>query len=260
MADRGAKITGAVQSVDRTFQILEAVADEGGQTSLSRLAETTALPMPTIHRLMRTLAQLGYVRQDSSRQYSLGPRLIRLGEAATAGLGRWARPHMAPVADKVGESVNLAVLDHDQVLYIGQEMAHRNSMRIFTEVGRRVPVHATAVGKAMLADFDPATVRDLLLRTGMRRFTNHTLTAPEDFAKALEDVRRLGYAVDEGEQEVGVRCVAVAVHDAPQPMALSISAPSARLDDETLLRAVPLLRNAADAVSASLREGASGVA
>lgn len=244
-----------VQSVERAFQILEGVADGGGVISLSRLAQDTGLPMPTIHRLVRTLVQLGYVRQDRSRQYSLGPRLIRLGEISSSRLGRWARPHMEPVAQEVGESVNLAVLDSDEVLYVGQVMASRNAMRMFTEVGRRVPAHATAVGKAMLAQLPPNDVAELLARRGMPSFTSFTITSPTVLAGVMEEVRRLGYATDDGEQEVGVRCVAVSIGGGSQPMALSISAPSARLSDEKLQRAIVPLRRAAAAITAELGAG-----
>ncbi|HET8769318.1 MAG TPA: helix-turn-helix domain-containing protein, partial [Pedococcus sp.] len=130
----GAKGTGGVQSLERAFAILETMADAGGVISLSQLANDAQLPLPTIHRLVRTLVDLGYVRQEASRQYSLGPRLIRLGDTTSRMLGRWARPHMERLAHELGESVNLAMLDGDQIVYVGQVMASRNSMRMFTEV------------------------------------------------------------------------------------------------------------------------------
>ncbi|WP_406829386.1 IclR family transcriptional regulator [Pedococcus sp. KACC 23699] len=252
----GAK-TGGVQSLERAFAILETMADAGGVISLSQLANDADLPLPTIHRLVRTLVDLGYVRQEASRQYSLGPRLIRLGETTSRMLGRWARPHMEQLAHELGESVNLAMLDGDQVVYVGQVMASRNSMRMFTEVGRRVLPHSTGVGKAILADLDPGDVRALLSRTGMPARTDHTITTPEDFVAELERTRRRGYALDEGEQEVGVRCVAVAVPDAPQLLALSVSGPVTRVTDEFVTRATGPLHKAAQAISAEMR-GARG--
>src|SRR5262245_23397954 len=94
-APSAAKTSGGVQSLDRAFAILETIADAGGVISLSQLAADTGLPLPTIHRLVRTLVDLGYVRQEPSRQYSLGPRLIRLGETTARRLATWARPHLA---------------------------------------------------------------------------------------------------------------------------------------------------------------------
>lgn len=248
---------GGVQSVERAFQILEAVAAAGGLVSLSELSTATRLPMPTIHRLIRTLLQLGYIRQEASRQYSLGPRLIRLGEVTSTMLGRWAQPYMEPLAQELGESVNLAILDNDEVLYVAQVMASRHSMRMFTEVGRRVPVHATAVGKAMLADAAPDQVTNLLARRGMPRYTKTTITTPAEFASALAGVRDQGYAIDEGEQEEGVRCVAVALPSSLQPMALSVSAPASRMTDVEVARVVGPLNRVAAAIAQELN-GRSG--
>jgi len=245
--------TGGVQSLERAFAILETMADAGGVISLSQLANDAQLPLPTIHRLVRTLVDLGYVRQEASRQYSLGPRLIRLGETTSRMVGRWARPHMEQLAHELGESVNLAMLDGDQVVYVGQVMASRNSMRMFTEVGRRVLPHSTGVGKAIMADMDPDQVRALLARTGMPARTEHTITTPEEFAAELERTRRRGYALDEGEQEVGVRCVAVVVPDTPQRLALSLSGPVTRVTDEFVARATGPLHRAAEAISAQVR-------
>ena len=252
-APAAGKGTGGVQSLERAFAILETMADAGGVISLSQLANDAQLPLPTIHRLVRTLVDLGYVRQEASRQYSLGPRLIRLGETTSRMVGRWARPHMEQLAHELGESVNLAMLDGDQVVYVGQVMASRNSMRMFTEVGRRVLPHSTGVGKAIMADMDPDQVRALLARTGMPARTEHTITTPEEFAAELERTRRRGYALDEGEQEVGVRCVAVAVPDTPQLLALSLSGPVTRVTDEFVARATGPLHRAAEAISAQVR-------
>jgi IclR family acetate operon transcriptional repressor len=247
-----AKTGGGVQSLERAFAILETMADAGGVISLSQLAADAELPLPTIHRLVRTLVDLGYVRQEASRQYTLGPRLIRLGETTSRMLGRWARPHMERVVHELGESVNLAMLDGDQVVYVGQVMASQNSMRMFTEVGRRVLPHSTAVGKAMMAEMDPAEVRALVGRTGMPARTEHTLTTPEALAEELDRTRERGYALDNGEQELGVRCVGVVVPDAPQRIALSMSGPLTRMSDEVVQRAVGPLRKAAQAISSEM--------
>src|SRR6476661_7711111 len=171
-----ARTGGGVQSLERAFAILETMADAGGVISLSQLANDAQLPLPTIHRLVRTLVDLGYVRQEASRQYSLGPRLIRLGDTTSRMVGRWARPHMERLAHQLGESVNLAMLDGDQIVYVGQVMASRNSMRMFTEVGRRVLPHSTGVGKAIMASMDRDEVLALLDRTGMPAMTSHTIT------------------------------------------------------------------------------------
>jgi IclR family acetate operon transcriptional repressor len=243
---------GGVQSLDRAFAILEAMADAGGVIGLSQLASDSGLPLATIHRLVRTLVDLGYVRQEPSRQYSLGPRLMRLAETSTKRLGTLAHPYMSHVVEALGESVNLAVLDGEEIVYVAQVQPSQNFMRMFTEVGRRAKPHTTAVGKAMLAAQSDRAVLDLLKRTGMPRRTEHTITDPNEFLADLQRVRERGYALDDGEQEVGVRCVAVAVPDAPRPMALSMSGPLPRMSDDTVAKAAPILHEAAAAVSAEL--------
>lgn len=241
-----------VQSLDRAFTILETMADAGGVIGLSQLAAKADLPLATIHRLVRTLVDLGYVRQDRSRQYSLGPRLMRLADASTKRLGALARQHMTSVVDALGESVNLAVLDGDEIVYVAQVQPSENFMRMFTEVGRRAQPHTTGVGKAILATQPDSDVLDLLRRTGMARRTERTLDTPADFLADLERIRERGYAIDDGEQELGVRCVAVVVPDAPRPMAVSMSGPLTRVTDEMVAAAAPILREAAARIGSEL--------
>lgn len=129
--------SGGVQSLERAFDLLERMADAGGEVGLSELSASSGLPLPTIHRLMRTLVVCGYVRQQSNRRYALGPRLIRLGESASRLLGTWARPYLARLVEETGETANMALLDGDEIVYVAQ-VPSKHSMRMFTEVGRRV--------------------------------------------------------------------------------------------------------------------------
>ncbi|MER7489030.1 IclR family transcriptional regulator [Streptomyces sp. NPDC126497] len=242
---------GGVQSLERAFDLLERMADAGGEVGLSELSASSGLPLPTIHRLMRTLVVCGYARQQPDRRYALGPRLIRLGESASRLLGAWARPYLARLVEETGETANMALLDGDEVVYVAQAPS-KHSMRMFTEVGRRVLPHSTGVGKALLAGLPPEEVRALLGRTGMPAATDRTITTPDGFLAALEDVRRLGYAVDDSEQEVGVRCLAVPVPGSPTAAAISISGPSGRVTESATERIVPVLRQVAEDLSEAL--------
>ncbi|QFG69958.1 IclR family transcriptional regulator [Ornithinimicrobium pratense] len=237
--------TGGVQSLERAFGILEAMADAGGMISLSQLAEQLSLAPATIHRLIRSLVDLGYVRQESNRQYSLGPKLLRLSAESARRIGVWAGPYLSRAVEQLGESVNVAVLEDDHVTYVAQVQPSTTLMRMFTEVGRRTLPHGTAVGKVMLAQLPEDEVRALLARTGMPRLTEHTRTTPEQLLENLALTRGRGYATDEEEQEIGVRCVAVPVPGAPRKMALSMSGPSARMDDAAVRRGVTVLRETA---------------
>jgi IclR family transcriptional regulator, acetate operon repressor len=242
---------GGVQSLERAFDLLERMADAGGEVGLSELSASSGLPLPTIHRLMRTLVSCGYVRQRANRRYALGPRLIRLGESASRLLGTWARPWLARLVEETGETANMALLDGDEVVYVAQ-VPSKHSMRMFTEVGRRVLPHSTGVGKALLAGLPPNEVRALLARTGMPSATERTITSPEAFLSALVEVRQLGYAVDDNEQELGVRCLAVPVPDSPTAAAISISGPAGRVTDKATELFVPVLRQVAAELSRTL--------
>ncbi|MEO3974502.1 IclR family transcriptional regulator [Streptomyces sp. CAU 1734] len=245
--------SGGVQSLERAFDLLERMADAGGEVGLSELAASSGLPLPTIHRLMRTLVGCGYARQQPNRRYALGPRLIRLGESASRLLGTWARPSLAKLVEATGETANMALLDGDEIVYVAQ-VPSKHSMRMFTEVGRRVLPHSTGVGKALLANTPPHEVRALLARTGMPAATEKTITTPEEFLRALEEVRRTGYAVDDNEQEIGVRCLAVPVPDSPTAAAISISGPAGRVTDSATERIVPVLQQVARELSAALAD------
>jgi IclR family transcriptional regulator, acetate operon repressor len=247
----GPSRSGGVQSLHRAFGLLELVAAHRGAMSLSEIATASGLAPATLHRLARTLVDLGYLRQEPSRRYALGPRLFLLAESSSTMLNSVALPHLGHLVDEIGETANLAMLDGDQVGYVAQ-VPGRHSMRMFTEVGRRVLPHCTAVGKAMLATSTEDEVRALLSRTGLPRHTPHTITDPDELLTQLALVRERGYAVDEGEQEVGVRCVAVAVPRSTLRLAMSVSGPAPRMSDELLEHAIPVLQEAARSLGDAL--------
>lgn len=242
---------GGVQSLDRAFELLERLADAGGELGLSQLAAATQLPPPTIHRIMRTLMAGGYVRQEPSRRYALGPGLIRLGEVAGHAIGSWAMPYLGELAAEIGETANLAMLEGDAAVYLAQ-VSSRHSMRMFTEVGRRVMPHCTGVGKALLSELPASEVRDMVARTGLPAQTERTICDVEELLLELASIRERGYAVDDGEQETGVRCVAVAVTGTPARIAMSVSGPSARVTEDRVAEIAPVLQRAAKRLSVDI--------
>lgn len=224
--------SGGVQSVERAFDLLEIMAEAGGEISLSDLSTTAKLPMPTIHRLLRTCVKLGYARQLPSRRYALGARLIPLGELAGRQLGRVAQPRLAQVVAELGETANMALLDGDQVVYVAQQPS-LHAMRMFTEIGRRVLPHCTGVGKALLSQLPDDEVKAMVQRTGMQALTDRTITDIDALLADLELIRTRGWAEDNGEQEIGVRCLAVPVLGTGIAAAISVSGPEARITKES---------------------------
>jgi len=242
--------TERVQSVDRAFSLLEHLADGGGTLTLSELAVRSELPMPTIHRLMRSLVNQGYVRQEPSRRYALGPRMIRLGDVAGKMLGSWAEPRLSRLVDDFGETTNMAMLDGLSAVYVAQVPSPK-SMRMFTEVGHAVMLHCTGVGKAILSMLDDDEVLAIVRRAGMPARTEHTMTTPDALLAAIADIRARGYAVDDEEQEHGVRCVAAPIPGLPYKAAVSLSGPVSRVtadQTETMARAL-------QAAAKQLRDG-----
>ncbi len=234
----------SVQSVDRALGLVETVAQSGGHLAIREIADATGLPQPTVHRLLQTLVDRGYMRQLSDRRYALGFRLVPLGAAANRLVGIDAEPALNELVRELGETANIAILAGDRAEYVAQ-VPSPHAMRMFTEVGRRADLHASGVGKALLAELDDESVDAIVRRTGLPPHTQYTITTSADLHAALADVRQRGYAVDEQEQELGVRCIAVAVPSVTSlHSAVSVSGPSARVDDALVARAVPLLRAA----------------
>lgn len=255
-----------VQSVERALGLLETLAEPGEARGVSELGRTTGLPVATIHRLLATMAARGYVRQDpTSHKYTLGSHLIKLGEAATQQFAQFARPYLAELMEVSGETANLAVFEDGQVAYVAQAPSRHHRVRMFTEVGRRVLPHTSGVGKVVLAFRPRAEVEALLARTGLPRRTPRTITEPERFLAELDTVARQGYAIDSGEEEVGVRCLAVPVFGVGGSVAaMSVSAPEGRLEARDIERILPeMLRISAalsgDFITSTSKRGSTAV-
>ncbi|MHA6670361.1 IclR family transcriptional regulator [Homoserinimonas sp. A447] len=237
-----------VQSVHRVLDLFEVVAAGGGHMAIGEIASQTSLPLPTIHRLLKTLVERGYMRQLPNRRYALGFRLVPLGVSANALLGGDATGALARIVSELGETANIAILAQDHAEYVAQ-VPSPHQMRMFTEVGRRVELHCTGVGKALMAELDPGEVSVIVRRMGLSPQTKYTLTTENALQRELELIRERGYALDEEEQELGVRCVAVSVPGRLlTPMALSVSGPLTRVNDDFIERAVPLLKSVAEQI------------
>lgn len=246
-----AEKSGGVQSVERAFELMELIGRAGGECSLSELSAESPLPPPTIHRLLRTLVGLGYVRQLPNRRYALGPRLIRLGEVANRQLGAVAGPVLQSLAEELSETASLAVLDGDMVIYTGQVLPSK-LMRTNNEVGKRVGLHTSGVGKAVLSELDDARVLKLVTQSGLPAPTENSASTLSAVFANVERVRADGYAIDDEEFEIGVRSVAMAVPGAPTPMAIGISGPAAHVNKDFVARAVPALKKATGVISEAL--------
>jgi IclR family transcriptional regulator, acetate operon repressor len=223
---------------------------------LAELAAAANLKQPTIHRLIRTLVDEGFVYQLPSRRYALGPALIPLGEMAGRMLGAWALPALERLVELSGETANLALFDGSNAFYVAQ-VASRQPMHYSVDLGRRVSVtlHCTGIGKALLAAMDDDAALAKIKRSGMPALTANTITDPDRMLEELQRIRKLGYAVDDCEHDISVRCVAAALATPQVLAAISVSAPAARLDAGKIEEIGLQIRAIADDLEASLADG-----
>jgi IclR family acetate operon transcriptional repressor len=244
----------AVQSLSRSLTLLSLLRDAGGEMGLSELAAAAGLKQPTIHRLIRTLVDAGFVYQFPSRRYALGPALIPLGETAGRMLGAWALPQLERLVQLSGETANLALLDGSDVIFVAQ-VESKHPMRYFADPWRRIALHCVGMGKAILAAMDDDTAASKIKQTGMPAFTANTITSPDRMFEEIERIRECGYAVDDCEHDISVRCVAASVSTPKVLAAISVMATAPRLDSAKIEKIGPQIRAIADELEASLAGG-----
>jgi len=245
-----------VQSVGRSFDILEALAGPG-EVGLVELAGRTGLQPSTVHPLVSTLAERGYVLQHAyTGRYLLGYKVLELASSVyqrTEHLRALARPHLVSVQKITGETASLIVLEPPSAVYVDQVEGSR-SVRMFAHVGATVPPHTAAAGKAVLAFTPPALVAEICGPEPLEQLTPHTLTTLAALEDELARVRRRGYAIDNEEHETGVSCVAAPVfdHDGAVRAAISVSAPTPRIHGADTAELGELLTNRAAEISRAL--------
>lgn len=218
----------SVQTVDRALDLLDLLACAGGTSMLSALASAAGLSLPTAHRLLHSLVDLGYVRQDSDRRYALGPGLICLGEVAMRRVAGQSRPHLQHVARVTGATVSLAVLTEGTVTQIHEILPDR-LVRTSAGTGQDIDPHCSAAGKALLAHLPTQQAQHILGLGPLPKRTPFTRTDPAFLLGHLDAVRKAGYAVDDQELEIGMRGLAVPVPGATEPTALAIYGPSSAI-------------------------------
>ncbi|MBW7884989.1 MAG: IclR family transcriptional regulator [Caldilineaceae bacterium] len=229
--------TSSVQSVVRALSLLDILAESPADCSLSEITKQAGLPTSTVHRLLTSLIQAGYVSQNpDTTRYRLGHNLIRLSHKATQkhDLIQLARPWLEEMATQTGETVNLTARFDDSVIQL-DHVDSPNMLRVSYPSGERFPLHASASGKLFLA-FLSSDERQRILDRARHPFTQATIIDKRKLEAELERIRQQGYAIDDAEREVGVRCVAAPIRNARGEVAaaISISGPSVRITVQRL--------------------------
>jgi IclR family transcriptional regulator, acetate operon repressor len=246
------RASGQVQSLSRALKLLNALAVHPAGLSLSEVAGHVGLPNSTAHRLLTTLQNERYVRFETERSvWLIGVQAFCVGAAfvRSRDLVTIARPYMRRLMEQSGETVNLAIADRGEVIYIAQ-VETQKMMRAIAGPGGRAPMHCSGVGKALLAVAAPETADKLLGAMDFHRETGQTLLTRQDLERELEHVRAQGFAVDNEENAVGLRCVAAVIYDEHgSPLAaLSVSGPTARITEQR----IPLLGEAVAGIAAEI--------
>ncbi|MFD8015864.1 IclR family transcriptional regulator [Streptomyces sp. NPDC058955] len=228
----GADASGAqVKSAVRTVELLEFFAGRPGMHTLAAVQEAVGYPKSSLYMLLRTLVELGWVETDATgTRYGIGVRALLVGTSYIDGdeVVAASRATLDRLSDDTTETVHLARLDGTSVVYLATRQSQHH-LRPFTRVGRRLPAHSTALGKALLATHGDEQVRELLPKS-LPAVTEHTITDRERLIDELAAVRAQGFAVDREENTLGLRCFAVAIpYRTPARDALSCSVPAARL-------------------------------
>src|SRR5574341_657042 len=204
---------GTVQSIARALTLLEALGDRRGEIGIADLSKQVGLHVSTAHRILGTLIERGYARQNpETGRYALGAKALHLAESylGQMDLRRIARPVLERLSQETGETANLVILDGRDALYL-DKVESPKSLRIFSRIGRRAPLHCTAVGKVLLAGRSKSEVDSLLGRSPLERLTRNTTTSLSQLRRELEKVQGEEFALDREECEDGASCIAVPV-------------------------------------------------
>ncbi len=246
-----------IQSLAKGLKVLAVMARAGAPVGLTRVAETLGVPVSTAHRLLYTLEHEGYVeRVSGTKSFRLAPEVLGLGFAffQTSDLWQVAHPYLVKASQTHGETFNLAVLDGAEILYIDR-VKTRRILSINLEIGSKLPAFCTSMGRVLLAAREPSEVERILRASDLSRYTPRTTADPARIFQILEQVRRQGFAVNDGELAVELRSVAAPVRDRAGAVvaAVNLAVHAAEYtSDEMRTRLAPVVMGVAGDISRAL--------
>lgn len=242
----------AIQVLERAMKLMDVLAMHSQPVALKDLAAATGLHTSTTHRILNDLVVGRYVDRVDSGMYQLGMRLLELGSLVKRRLNvrEVALEPMRELHRLTGQTVNLSLQQGDEIVYIERAWSESSGMQVVRAIGGHAPLHLTSTGKLFLSVADQRQVRAYAMRTGLAGTTRNSITEIDRLERELALVRRHGYARDNEELELGVRCIAAGIYDDTGKLlaGLSLSAPADRLRDEW----IPLLQRAALKISEAL--------
>lgn len=247
--------TGRVQAIDRAVMILNCFTNDRKELKLSDISDMLDLNKSTAHGIISTLRYHGLIDQDEDTQkYRLGLYLMTLGERVSNSLDiiEISNPIIKELCTKVDETVHLGTLDNMEVVYLDKTESHQ-SMRIVTTIGARIPAYCTGIGKAMLAYQDMEVLMEKLPEN-LKQYTPKTIPNRKALLEQLDEIRNVGYALDDEEHNIGLKCIAAPVFDynGQAKYAISVSGPTVRMTDEKVQETIDIVLNIANEISNKL--------
>jgi IclR family transcriptional regulator, KDG regulon repressor len=242
-----------IQSVDRALHILDLFDETKTELKITEISRRLDLNKSTVHSLLKTLQKHNYIEQDmESGKYKLGLKLFERGNLIIHSLDvrAIAKPHLLELSTNTGDTLHLVILDGKEGLYI-DKVEGTSANVVYSRIGRRIPIHCSAVGKALVAFKQELAIKKLLEGYVYKKQTDKTIRNEKEFLKELSTVRVLGYAIDYEENEPGICCVAVPVrnHLGEVIAAISLSMPTPKMTQQQLSLTVPRLLEVSDKIS-----------
>ena len=241
-----------IQVIERMIRLLEVLSEHPEPLALKQIAQYTGLHPSTAHRILSSMSADRIVDRVEPGSYRLGMRLLELGNLVKSRISvrELALPIMRELHAQTGETVNLSVRHDDEIVYVERSSSGRSAMRVVHVIGARASLHVTAAGKLFLLEDGPQRLREYAKRSGLAAHTKNTITSLPLLERELERIQRQGWATDNEEAELGVRCIAAGIRDDAGRLvaALSLSTPADRMKPQW----GALVKQTAERISAAI--------
>lgn len=203
-----------VQVIDRAFDIIELLAVESAGLGVSDIARRLTLNKSTVHRILNSITERGYLEKTAEGTYSLGIKFVELSSNKLSGveLTTEAKLYLHELTNKLGQSSHLAILDGSDAVYIDKVEVTKN-LRLYSQIGKRIPAYCSALGKSLLIDTEDSVILSILGGKKMDKFTNTTLTTAKAVLEEIKEARVTGWTIDDEEHDEGIRCIAAPIYD-----------------------------------------------
>jgi len=247
-----------IKVLEKVIKILDLFDEKGKEITPTEIRESLNLNKSTVFRILNILEEANYLERDSvTSKYRLGFKLYYLGSLVQgrSEIKNLVHPFLEELKEKCDETVHLVVIDHGETFYL-DKVEGEKTIRIVSKVGWRLPVNCTGVGKILLASLPEETLKDIIQEKGLKRFTSNTITDIETLKIELAQIRKQGYAIDNEEIEIGLKCIAAPLkYSAGETIAsISISGPKERFNSTEMKRLIPLIKSTSERISDVLKK------